>query len=176
MSDRAGVVVEAAATGAVLPGREVVARIRRLLVLSLITVSGYSWATTAGRAHCPGGMTVDSSGATRYLDADQRITDAVPTCANLALGPTWVVPAAIAVIVLVTLGRVLRHSATERDAGDRLRRAGLAIGALAIGAVLVAHAVFWSVPLLEWDGGELSYPASFPVGSIELTIKELPIG
>jgi len=47
---------------------------------------------------------------------------------------------------------------------------------LAIGAVLVAHAVFWSVPLLEWDGGELSCLASFTVSSIELTITPLPIG
>ena len=151
------------ATGSLLPGAVIIARIRRLLVASIVAGILYSTITHASKSGCPGG--VDANG--NFIDASGNPTDIPPECVSLTLGPSPVILILMGVIVLWALGRVLRRAESEAAALRILDRAALAVGILAAVSVVVAQVWFALIPLGGIDGSG-SYIWPFPFGVVDM--------
>ena len=153
-----------------LPGVDVVARIRRLLVVGLVAAVGYSLFMTSSKGYCPGGVTADGS----FVDAAGNATDTAPVCINLTLEPSWLVFLAIAAVAFGALTMVLRRAADVPSAIRYLDRAAVAIVIIAVASVAISQIWFAMIPITEWDGtGTFFYP--FPFGSVELETEPMPI-
>lgn len=165
--------IDAAAADAVhglqpLPGVEIVARIRRLLVVGLLAALGYSMFMTGSKGFCPGGVT----GAGGFIDADGNPTDVAPSCVSLTLRPSPLILAAIAVIVLWALTKVLRSAVDVADAVRILDRTAAAIAILAVASAVISWIWFAMIPITDWDGtGSFLYP--FPFGSVDMQISPM---
>ncbi|KJL24404.1 hypothetical protein RN51_01001 [Microbacterium oxydans] len=159
----------AAATG--LPGIEIVAEIRRVLITTLLAVFVYSSLMVASRSYCPGGF--DGSGG--FIDSDGQSTDQAPVCIDLALRPSPMVYIGIAAIVLITLGRVMKAS-DEASALGTLNRAAIGIAALVGVAIIVSLFWFFQIPLEGFTSGSWTVFSPFPFGSIDVTSTPLRAG
>ena len=131
-----------------LPGAAALWRVRRLLGWAIGAGFAYSLLGTASKSSCPGGFTGDGG----YLDATGQPTDDAPQCVVLTLEPAGFAYAVIAIVVFVTITRVLRHSPDEADAIRRLDRAVVGIVAFVILWTAVTQASFASISLDAWDG------------------------
>ena len=146
-----------------LPGASILLRVRGLIWSALGAGLLYGIVTNASRSACPGGYAADGG----YLDADGRPTDLVPQCISLTLQPSIFVSAAIVVVVLAALTRVLKRAGGEADAFRIIDRARIVLIALATGSILISHVWFWLIPIAGWDGsGMLWFP--FPFGSVTM--------
>ncbi|WP_124291650.1 hypothetical protein [Microbacterium sp. ABRD28] len=153
-----------------LAGRELVVQIRRLLVVTLVACVIYPGFTRASSASCLGGFGAEGG----FIDGNGQPTDIVPQCLSLQMGPGPFVFAAIAAIVLVTLGRVIRVADDLESATRMLRRAALAIMIVAGLSVVIAQVWFALLPVRDWDpasGYFFLFP--FPFASVDLTITPL---
>ncbi len=149
---------------ATVPGAVLIARIRRLLVVSMLGAVAYAMFMGGGKSYCAGGI----SGAGGFIDgAGQPTTDA-PMCIQLALGPSPLVYLAIALIVLLALGRVLR-AGSESAALRTLDRAASGVLALVAVALVVSHVWFAVIPVADIDPRSFTIFSPFPLGSIEVT-------
>lgn len=147
-----------------LAGHAVIARIRRLLILTLIVGVVYSAVTAASAGGCLGG--VDGSGG--FIDSQGRPTDVAPMCVQVTLRPSPLVFVAIGLIVLLALGRVLK-AVDEQTALRTLDRAAAGIGVLAVVAIVVSHVWFQLVPVQELMAGSWTVFSPFPFGTIDVT-------
>ncbi|WJL94670.1 hypothetical protein QSU92_11905 [Microbacterium sp. ET2] len=151
-------------------GRELVVQIRRLLVVTLVTCLVYAGFTRASRSFCPGGFDADGG----FIDGNGQPTDLAPECLSLQMGPSPVVFIAVAAIVLLTLGRVIRVADGLESATRMLRRAALAIMIVAGLSLVIAQVWFALLPVAEWDpeaGYFFLFP--FPFAGVEVTITPL---
>jgi hypothetical protein len=156
--------------GRALIGVPVVADIRRLIVIALVAAVVYSIALTASRGYCTGSMTNDGA----FVDDVGRDIGTVPLCLNMTLSPSPVVYAALVIVVLVALGRIVSRAADLADAARILNRAGMVIGALVTAAVVIAHLWFWLLPFGGWQaGGGLSFLSPILVGIVEVESSPL---
>ncbi|UNK69589.1 hypothetical protein [Microbacterium sp. H1-D42] len=152
-----------------LPGFEVVARIRRLLVVGVLAALGYAAFMSASKGFCPGGV---SDGG--FIDAAGNPTDVAPTCVNLTLRPSPLILAAIAVIVFWALTRVLRRAVDVPSAIRIVDRAAAAIVILVVASVVISQVWFALIPLTDWDGtGTFFYP--FPFGSVDMQTSPMQV-
>jgi hypothetical protein len=162
---------EAPAIARSLPGSEIIARVRRLLVVGLAGAVGYSLFMTSGKGYCPGGVSADGS----FVDAAGEPTDTAPMCVYLDLHPSPVIFIALAAIVLTAITLVLRRAADSSSALRYLDRAAAAIAILAIASVVISQIWFALIPITDWDGaGTFFYP--FPFGSVELRTEPMSVG
>ncbi|RLQ81556.1 hypothetical protein D9V28_13335 [Mycetocola zhadangensis] len=146
-----------------LPGAAIVARVRRLLIVAVGALLGYSVLASASSGFCPGGVNSDGG----FLDASGAAVDAAPLCVQLTLRPSVVVYLAVAGIVLFALGRVLRTAEDEHSARRILDRAALLVMATVVACVVISQVWFAMLPITEWDGtGTFVYP--FPFGSVDM--------
>jgi energy-converting hydrogenase Eha subunit E len=148
---------------AALPGAAVVARIRRVLVVSLIAGLVYPLFMSGSRGRCAGGV-----------DAPDGFTDTVAgsvgeatRCIVLTLGPSPLVYLGIVVIVLVALGRVIGAS-DERSALKILDRTMVGVGVLVVVAIVVSQVWLHMIPLEEFMAGSASVFSPFPFGFIDV--------
>lgn len=154
-----------------LPGVEIVARIRRLLVVGLVAAVGYSMFMTGSKGYCPGGVNADGS----FIDAAGNTTDTAPMCVTLTLQPSWLVFFAIAAVAFGALTMVLRRAADVSSAIQYLDRAAAAIAILTVASVAISQIWFAMIPITDWDGtGTFFYP--FPFGSVELETEPMSMG
>lgn len=153
----------------VLPGRAVIARIRRVLVVSLVAALVYPAFMGASSSYCPGG--VDGNGG--FVDA-AGIPIEAPSCIQLSLGPSPLVYLGIGLIVLLTINRVLR-AVSERMALRILDRAAIGIGVLVIVAVVVSQVWFRMIPITDFMSGSFSFFSPFPFGFIESSTQPLVV-
>lgn len=153
-----------------LPGAELIARIRRLLITSLAAGVAYLILPRGSRAFCPGG--VDGSGG--FLDANGDPTGVAPSCIQLTLAPSPLVIIAIAVIVIACLTRLLRRAGTVGEALRILDRAALAIGILVAVSIAVAMVWFWMIPITDWTpAGATSLFFPFPFAAVDVTVTPM---
>lgn len=146
-----------------LPGASILLRVRGLIWSALGAGLLYGIVTNASRSACPGGYAADGG----YLDADGQPTDLVPQCISLTLQPSIFVSAAIVIVVLAALTRVLKRAGAEADAFRIIDRAGIVLIAVATAAILISHVWFWLIPIGDWNGsGMLWFP--FPFGSVTM--------
>lgn len=158
----------ATATGS-LPGRAVIARIRRMLVVALAVGFAYTAVTVASASGCAGGF--DGGGG--FVDSAGRTTELPPTCVQLTLRPTPLVVIAIGLIVMLAIGRVLT-AVDERAALRTLDRATAGIGVLAAVAIVVSHVWFQLVPLDDLMSGSWTVFSPFPFGTIDVSTEPMP--
>lgn len=147
-----------------LPGVQVIARIRRLLILAVIAALVYPALMVASRATCPGG--IDGSGG--FIDASGRPVDEAPLCIQLTLAPSPLVYAGIAAIVLIALGRVMKAS-DELGALKDLNRAAIGVGALVAVAIVISHVWFFLIPMEGFTSDSWTVVSPFPFGNIDVT-------
>lgn len=160
--------VAPAVSGAGLAGHAVIARIRRLLSVALIAGVAYATFTVASHGGCAGG--IDGSGG--FVDAAGHPTDAAPMCVQLTLKPSPLMYIAIAAIVLLAIGRVLK-AAQESTAVRTLDRAAAGIGVLTVVAIVVSQVWFQQIPLHELTSGSWSVFSPFPFGFIDVTTEPM---
>lgn len=154
-----------------LPGVEIIARVRRLLLVGLAAAAGYSMFMTSYKGYCPGGVASDGS----FTDAAGNATDTAPLCVSLLLQPSVLVFIAIAAIAFAAITMVLRRAADIPSAIRYLDRAAAAIVILAVVSVVISQIWFAMIPITDWDGtGTFFYP--FPFGSVELTTEPMSVG
>ncbi|WP_313540202.1 hypothetical protein [Leifsonia aquatica] len=145
-----------------LPGAAILVRLRRLLLCVIVAGLVYSVLTNASSGHCADAGTVDSPGD------DEGAASVVTSCVTLTLRPSPFVYIALAVIVLVALGRVLRTATTVPRALAIVDRAAVVAVVVAGASWLIAVVWFLLLPVETWDGtGSFWFP--FPFGAVELT-------
>lgn len=156
-----------------LPGAPIVARIRRLVITALVALFLYWTFTVASRGYCAGG--VDASG--NVTDQYGNPTDIVPQCYQMVLSPSPFVAIAIALIVILAMGRVLRRAGTVDAAVRILDRAAAIVVAVAVVSLVIAQVWFALIPMTDWgaDGSfAVIYPFPFGSGSVTVTPMEVP--
>lgn len=131
-----------------LPGAAMLQRVRRLMIWALGAGLAYSVLGGAGKTWCPGGYTGDGG----FIDVNGRPTDPAPQCISVSLQPGGIVYAVIALIVLATLTRVLRHAVDQADAIRRIDRVVIAIVAVVVVWTALTQVSFASISVQEWDG------------------------
>lgn len=153
-----------------LAGRELVVQIRRLLVVTLVACLVYPAFIGGSRSFCPGGF--DAAGG--FVDRNGQPTDFAPQCLSLQTGPSPVVFAAIAAIVLLTLGRVIRVADDLESVTRMLRRAALAIMIVTGLSLVIAQVWFALLPVAEWSPETgLFFVFPFPFAGVEMTVAPL---
>lgn len=156
--------------GVGLPGAAVIAQIRRVLIIAVISALVYPTLMVASRGYCPGG--VDGDGG--FIDGSGRPVDEAPACIQLTLRPNSLVYLGIAVIVLLALGRVMKAS-DEAPALKTLNRASVGVGALIVVAIVVSHVWFFMIPMEGFSSDSWSVFSPFPFGVIDVTTTPLTI-
>lgn len=158
----------AAPAAGTLPGAEIIGRIRRLIIVTLLATAAYMTLTGASRGFCPGGITGDG----RFLDASGQITDVAPDCITLNLKPSPLVLVALIGLVFWALSAVQRRAVDTASALRYLNRAMVIIVVLALVAGLIAHVWFRILPLETWaETRTLISP--FPFGSVDMTVSPM---
>lgn len=133
-----------------LPGAEVLWRIRRLLGWALAAGFAYSVIGGSSKGTCAGEFTGDGG----YVDANARPTDDAPLCVTVTLEPSGFAYAVIAIVVFVTVSRVVRYAIDRADAIRRLDRAVVGIVVFVIVWTAITQASFAGISLDSWDGTE----------------------
>lgn len=134
-----------------VPGAAILIRVRRLISATALVAVGYAFLSNGSRAFCPGAG------------------PAAEGCVSLQLHPSPFVFAALAFVVFVAIGRVLRRARTEADALRILDRAAL-VGTAIAGASLVIGVVWFGlIPLESWNGSA-TYVFPFPFASVEMSV------
>lgn len=138
---------------AMLPGAPIIARIRRLIIVALVADAAYAMLATAQRWQCIGGSAAGAE-----------------TCTSMQIGPSPVILFAIATIVVVSLGRVLRRAVDEPSAVRIIDRAAIAIAIVAAACGVIAQVWFWALPAPDPSGPfTLVFPFPFASGSLTTT-------
>jgi hypothetical protein len=146
-----------------LPGAAVIARIRRLISVAVGAGAVYSIFTSGSRGGCAGGISGDGG----FIDANGDPTSIAPTCVTMALRPSPIILIALVGIIVWALGRVLRRAEGEASALRMIDHAALAITALAVASLVIAHVWFTLIPLDGIDGSG-TYIWPFPFATVEL--------
>ncbi|MEL0625407.1 hypothetical protein V6245_00465 [Salinibacterium amurskyense] len=148
--------------------KEIVARIQRLIITAALAAFGYGAFLMAGRSYCPGGFSGDGD----FIDADGNVTESVPQCISLTLGPSGVIYVAIAVITILAIRAVHRRASTVADAVRYLDRAAASVVILAVASLVISYVWFWQIPIMDWDGGGTFF-FPFPFGAVDVNISPM---
>ncbi|MEV8212861.1 hypothetical protein [Leifsonia sp. NPDC077715] len=153
-----------------LVDRPILRRARALVLWALGAAIVYS-ALVASKGSCPGGFAMDGG----FLDANGDPTDVQPQCIQLMLQPSPVVYLAIALTVVIALGRAAR--AVDVDAALRtLNRAVIIVVAIAVVSMVVAILWFQAIPSPA-ERGTILFPFPFGGGTMTTTPQDPgPVG
>lgn len=157
-----------AASPRLLPGAEVIARIRRVLVVALIAVFVYAALSTGSKSYCPGGF----GGNGGFIDSVGNPTTQPPMCISLALQPSPLIFIGVALIVFLALGRV--RKATDEPAAIRtLDRAAAGIVILVVCALTISRVWFGLISVTDLDPNSFQIFAPFPFGLIDVVTSPM---
>lgn len=148
----------------------IVARIQRLIITAALAAFGYGAFLTAGKGYCAGGFNSDGD----VLDGDGNVTDSVPQCISLTLGPSGIIYVAIAVITILAIRAVHRRASTVADAMRYLDRAAAGIVILAVASLIISYVWFSLIPIMDWHGGGTFF-FPFPFGAVDVDISPMPL-
>jgi hypothetical protein len=154
-----------------VPGSVVIARIRRLIVRTVVVAIGYAVVTNAMRIACPGGFAGDG----RFVDAHGDVTSAAPQCITATLAPSAYALIGMAVVVLWSLSRVLNSADSTASAVRILDRATRAVTLLGVACAVISHVWFSVLPFGDWNGLDpFTYFLPFPFGAVTVEIAPQP--
>ena len=145
--------------------RPILRRARALVLWALGAAVLYS-SLVASRGSCPGGFSADGG----LLDANGDATTVQPQCVQLVLQPSPVVYLAIALTVVIALGRAARAADVEAALLTLNRAAFVAVG-IAVVSMLVAILWFQGMPMPTGSGTVL-VPFPFGGGTMTVTPQE----
>lgn len=145
-----------------LPGAEVVVGIRSLLIWAIAAAAMLAVFLRGSMGSCSGGVT----GSGGFLDADGRPTDVVPMCGSVTLSASPLVYVAIALIVVLSLTRILRRADTADQALRIVNNARMAIVVLTLVTFVVGFWAISTVHVDDWSSSSLLYP--FPFATFDI--------
>ncbi|GAA2224670.1 cell division protein FtsK [Herbiconiux moechotypicola] len=142
-----------------LPGRAIISRIRRLVIVTVLVGALYGMLAVASAGRCVGG-------------AAEQPADENSGCIDLVLKPSPLVFVALAAIVVLALTRVLKSAQTEAQAIRTLDRASTAVIVVAVGSFAIALGWFALIPIGDWTpGAPYAFLYPFPFGVVELSFR-----
>lgn len=153
-----------------LPGVEIVARIRRIATTGALALVGYATFTRGSAGVCAGRETADGG----YLDAAGNPTDTAPQCLSLTLGPSPAVIIAVVLTFFIALTLVMRRAQSIPAAVRILDRAAIVMVAIAAVSLVVSLVWFGLIVISDWTpdrGYAFFYP--FPFGSVEMSVTPM---
>jgi hypothetical protein len=160
--------VAIAAPGVTLPGAAVIARIRRLISVTVVAGVLYCVFLGASKGGCAGGITGDGG----FLDANGDLTDLAPSCVSMSLRPSPLMLLVLAGMVLFALRRVLRRAGDEASAIRILDRTALAVLLVAAVSVVIAQVWFGLIPMYGiGDSGTYIWP--FPFATVDFVTSPM---
>lgn len=151
-----------------LPGAAVVGMIRRLVIVSVIAAFAYAVFMTANRGYCAGGF--DGQGG--FVDASGRAADEAPRCVQLTLGPSPLLYAGIALLVVLAISRAMKAS-TAMAARRSLNRSAFVVVGIVVFAIVVSQVWFGLVPIEGFASESWSILSPFPFGAIDVEITPM---
>ena len=164
-----GTEAQTAHTGGVerpgLADRPILHRARALVLWALGAAILYA-SLVASKGSCPGGFAMDGG----FLDADGDPTNVQPQCIQLTLQPSPVVYLAIALTVVLALGRAARSVDVE-SALRTLNRASVVAVGIAVVSMIVAILWFQAMPTPA-EHGTILFPFPFGGGTMTITPQE----
>lgn len=146
-----------ARTAGLLPGAAIIVGIRSLLVWAIVAATMIALFLHGSMSGCPGG--IDPSGG--FVDSAGDPTDTAPLCGSITMSANPLVYTAIALIVILTLTRILRRADTVDDALRMTRTARIAILVLTIVTFVVGYVAIMTVRVTDWSDFSLLYPFPF---------------
>lgn len=145
-----------------LPAGPILVRLRRVLITGAGAAAVYTMLSTGSIGTCSDAPAAGDSGTTAQV-----------TCANLMMRPSWIVYAALAVILFAAIGQVARQASTVAEALRTLDRAAILTVAIALVAGFIGMAWMFLIPHdALTSGGTIVFP--FPFSAPELTITHDP--
>lgn len=148
-----------------IAGSRVIARIRRMLVVTTLIAVAYLMLVGGSKGQCFGGLGGDGG----FVDLAGNPTDRVPQCVSLTLGPNPIMVLLMLAAVVWAIGRVLRSHQTEERALALLDRVQLVIGIVTVASIGIAAAWFWlGVPLDSLRGDSFFLLSPFPFGIVDV--------
>lgn len=151
-----------------LPGAEILMRLRRLIIVGILSAIG-SWFLIGGsKGGCPGG--IDAYGG--YLDAAGQPTLDQPMCSSLTLRPNGLMPVLVAIAVIWVIGRIVRAAADEADAIRMIDRTAAVLAIVAAAGIIISYVWFALTPLPD-PGASYSVFSPFPFATIEVDISPM---
>ncbi len=148
---------EESRTERLLPGAAIIVGIRSLLIWAIVAAAMLATFLRGSMSGCPGG--IDASGG--FIDAAGEPTDTAPLCGSITMSASPLVYTAIALIVVLSLTRILRRADTVDDALRITRNAQMAILVLTIVAFVVGYVAIMTVHIDDWSNYSLLYPFPF---------------
>ena len=152
-----------------LPGAAMLFSTRRLLIWALGTAFLYTVVSGSSKGFCTGSVTDIG-----FVGADGQPTDVAPQCLNITQQPSAIVYAVIAIVVLVTITRVLKTAESEAAAIRSLDRAVIVIISVVGAWLVIAQVSFWMIPIAEWDGSS-DFVVPFTFGNVDVDISPVPL-
>lgn len=150
-----------------LPGAAIIIGIRTLLIWAIVAAAMLATFLHGSMSSCSGGVT----GSGGFLDADGQPTDIAPMCGSVTMSASPLVYVAIALIVVLSLTRMLRRADTIDDALRVVNNARMAIVVL----TLVTFAVgFWAISTVrvdDWSSYSLLHP--FPFATYDISTRPM---
>lgn len=151
-----------------LPGAEILMRLRRLIIVGILSAVGSWFFVSGSKGGCVGGVDADGG----YLDAAGQSTLAEPMCATLNLRPNSVMPIAIAIAVVWVIGRIIRSAADEADAIRMIDRTAAVIAIVAASGILISYVWFTLTPVPD-PGTSFTVFSPFPFATIHVDLSPM---
>ncbi|MCC4248049.1 hypothetical protein [Microbacterium testaceum] len=146
-----------------LPGAAVIVGIRSLLIWSVVAGTMLAVFLRGSMSSCSGGVT----GSGGFLDADGQPTDVTPMCGSITVSASPLVYAAIALIVLASLTRILGRADTVDAALRIINNARMVIVVLTLVTFVVGYWAIMTARVDDWSNYSLLYP--FPFATFDIS-------
>ncbi len=149
-----------------LPGAEVIAGIRSLIIWAVVATALLSLFIRGGSAGCSGG--IDGDG---FIGRDGQPTDVEPMCGSVTMGPSPLLYALLAVLVIAALTRILGRAVTIDHALRIINNTRLIIVVLSLVALAVSYLALTSLRVDDWS----AYHVVSPLPFAQFTVDTWPI-
>ncbi|MDQ1123802.1 hypothetical protein [Microbacterium trichothecenolyticum] len=146
-----------------LPGAEIVAAIRSLLIWGVVAATAAGMFIRGSHSSCSGGVASSGDG---YIGADGAPTDVEPLCGTVTMSPSPLLFVIMAFIVIGSLTRVLRRADDVPQALGILNNARMALVVVTLVALAVSWIAIMTLHVDDWRSFSLFSP--FPFGQFDV--------
>ena len=150
-----------------LPGAAIIIGIRTLLIWAIVAAVMLATFLHGSMSSCSGGVT----GSGGFTDADGQPTDIAPMCGSVTMSASPFVYVAIALIVVLSLTRMLRRADTIDDALRVVNNARMAIVVLTLVTFVVGFWAISTVRVDDWSSYSLLHP--FPFATYDISTRPM---
>jgi len=140
-----------------LPGAAVVVGIRSLLIWAIVAATMLAVFLRGSMGSCSGGV----SGNGGFLDADGQPSDIAPMCGSITMSASPLVYIAIALIVVMSLTRILGRADTVDQALRIVNNARMVIVVLTLVTFVVGYWAIMTLRVDDWNNYSILIPFPF---------------